>query len=169
MQICAVKECGRRLNGDGLCASHQRRWKRTGDPGPAFRRRVLTPVCAGPECVKRPVADDLCGTHYAQRRRGKPLTPIREWLRLPKPRRLADGARLLAEQGGVCAICGGVNRDGRALGQDHDHQCCPDLKRSCGNCRRGLLCHRCNMAIGQFQDDDQLMMKAVAYVRSWRS
>jgi Recombination endonuclease VII len=34
---------------------------------------------------------------------------------------------------------------------DHDHNCCPDEKRSCGKCLRGLLCLSCNTALGQIE------------------
>lgn len=47
-------------------------------------------------------------------------------------------------QGGVCAIC---EQPGKRLAMDHDHACCPGRK-ACGKCFRGLLCIRCNRAIG---------------------
>lgn len=46
---------------------------------------------------------------------------------------------------------------------DHDHTCCPG-KRSCGRCVRGLLCNRCNRALGQFGDDIETLRRAVAYL-----
>lgn len=74
----------------------------------------------------------------------------------------------LQEQGGGCAICGGINRStGRALAVDHDHKCCPSEK-SCGGCVRGLLCDNCNHGIGKFRDDPALLLKAVEYLRTWR-
>jgi Recombination endonuclease VII len=51
---------------------------------------------------------------------------------LPGAAELYD--RLLAEQGGVCAICGATPKT-RRLHIDHDHKT--------GRVR-GLLCHRCN-------------------------
>lgn len=71
----------------------------------------------------------------------------------------------LAKQDGTCAICNGVNADGRSLSVDHNHKCCPPRK-SCSKCWRGLLCQRCNHALGHFKDDPAVMRKAIAYVES---
>lgn len=55
--------------------------------------------------------------------------------------------QILDAQEGVCALCGELNHDGRALHVDHDHSCCgPD--KACQNCIRGLLCISCNRMIG---------------------
>lgn len=60
-----------------------------------------------------------------------------------------------------CQICGKVSP---VLDVDHDHDCCPGNKRSCGQCVRGFLCGDCNRAIGLFRDDVDAMKKAVAYL-----
>lgn len=63
---------------------------------------------------------------------------------------------LLAEQGGVCAICGGAETlAGRAFCVDHDHST---------GAIRGILCHRCNVCIGQASDDVDVLRRAVAYL-----
>lgn len=79
-------------------------------------------------------------------------------------------AELLHEQGGVCAICRQPETKVHAktglvmnLAVDHDRSCC-DGKRSCGRCIRGLLCSRCNHAIGLLDDDPDRMAAAAAYV-----
>ena len=66
--------------------------------------------------------------------------------------------QLLQGQGGGCAICGerrgGGRWDGR-LHVDHCHE---------GGHVRGLLCGRCNVAIGLFNDNQLLLQQASAYL-----
>lgn len=74
---------------------------------------------------------------------------------------------LLAAQGGACGVCGTTDPGGRN-GQwhiDHDHKCCPTPEKSCGKCVRGLLCQSCNMALGLFRDDPDIIARAIEYVR----
>lgn len=73
--------------------------------------------------------------------------------------------KMLASQGGGCAICGGQTKDGRAFFVDHDHSCCPG-QRTCGSCIRGLLCGDCNLGIGYFDDDISRITVAIAYLRA---
>lgn len=75
--------------------------------------------------------------------------------------------QMMLNQGGVCAICGGVNANGRALSVDHDHACCSG-KKSCGKCVRALLCGDCNMGLGKFRDNPELLQAAIDYVRMKR-
>lgn len=73
--------------------------------------------------------------------------------------------QMLAEQDGVCAICKkpetALQGNGprahvvRYLAVDHDHET--------GRVR-GLLCGACNMGLGQFGDDTEQLMAAVAYL-----
>jgi hypothetical protein len=42
-------------------------------------------------------------------------------------------------------------------------ECCPG-KKSCGKCIRGLLCARCNSAIGLFDEDPVTLHAAVEYL-----
>lgn len=75
-----------------------------------------------------------------------------------------DFEKLLAEQDGVCAICGQpethINRKSgiqTKLSVDHDHET--------GEVR-GLLCRNCNWAIGKLSTED-LLEKALEYVRKY--
>ena len=70
----------------------------------------------------------------------------------------------LADQGGVCHLCGaapsgGVKATAR-LHVDHDH--------TTGTVRM-LLCNGCNRGLGYLKDDPDLMERAAAYVRSYRT
>lgn len=62
------------------------------------------------------------------------------------------------EQGGRCAICGSPPFKAH-LDADHDHKT--------GKVR-GLLCNRCNTALGNFQEDVEILRKASSYLEKWR-
>ncbi len=69
---------------------------------------------------------------------------------------------MLNKQGGVCAICKKpetVEIAGRmrSLAVDHDHHTSKV---------RGLLCSRCNLGIGRFDDDADLLDEAARYIRA---
>jgi hypothetical protein len=69
-----------------------------------------------------------------------------------------------------CAIChqsetAKINGVVKELSIDHDHSCCPG-KTSCGRCIRGLLCQKCNSAIGYLNDDIELLNNAIEYLLS---
>lgn len=73
--------------------------------------------------------------------------------------------QLLADQGGCCAVCGTStpNGPGKRFHIDHDHACCARVG-SCGKCIRGLLCSRCNTALGLLGDDPGVYSRAAAYI-----
>lgn len=63
---------------------------------------------------------------------------------------------------GKCALCDSTYR----LAIDHDHNCCPGNSGCCGKCIRGVLCANCNMALGNFEDRSDVLLKAVQYLRA---
>jgi Recombination endonuclease VII len=63
-----------------------------------------------------------------------------------------DYSAILAAQQGGCAICGDQPEDGKSLHIDHNDDGV-----------RGILCVRCNNALGQFKDDPELMLRAAEY------
>ena len=70
----------------------------------------------------------------------------------------ADYERLLAEQGGCCAICGSASPGGHGnkyFSVDHDH-----VTRKV----RQLLCAFCNSGLGYFKDSLDRLRKAVSYL-----
>lgn len=72
---------------------------------------------------------------------------------------------MLVTQNGVCAVCHEPESiPGQRLAIDHDHGCCSGVK-SCGKCIRGLLCGKCNKAMGLLGDRVTLLLSAVAYLK----
>lgn len=71
-----------------------------------------------------------------------------------------DRAAMWEAQDGKCYLCGEPLDDPRRVRIDHDHSCCPP-NRSCRLCRRGLVHHRCNIAIG-YADDDPATLRRMA-------
>jgi hypothetical protein len=71
---------------------------------------------------------------------------------------LDDYDRMLEEQGGGCAICGDPPGQ-TALHVDHCHET---------GVVRGLLCFRCNSALGNLRDDPDIITLALVYVTRHR-
>lgn len=65
---------------------------------------------------------------------------------------------MLDKQNGGCAICGG-KAGKKSFAVDHDHK---------SGKVRGLLCGSCNVGIGHFRDDPELLEKAIKYIRKFR-
>jgi hypothetical protein len=70
---------------------------------------------------------------------------------------------LVLQQNNKCAICGknesctsNGSKEIKKLSVDHDH--------SNGKIR-GLLCYKCNIALGFFDDNIDLLMKAIEYLK----
>ena len=69
---------------------------------------------------------------------------------------LADYNETLKEQDNGCAICGKTSvEEGKRLSVDHDHET--------GQIR-GLLCMHCNLGLGWFMHDLELLGNATAYL-----
>lgn len=59
-------------------------------------------------------------------------------------------------QNGRCAICGGTNPSGVELAVDHDHET---------GQLRALLCHACNLMLGNGADNPSRLEAGAAYLR----
>lgn len=72
-----------------------------------------------------------------------------------------DYEQLFEQQNGVCAICGKIETRictkgiVQSLSVDHDHS---------SGLVRGLLCDRCNKAIGMLYHNTDLFIKAIEYL-----
>jgi hypothetical protein len=69
---------------------------------------------------------------------------------------------LIEAQGNACKLCRGDL--GESWQVDHDHACCPSKIKTCGKCVRGVLCRRCNIGLGHFRDNPELLIAASLYV-----
>lgn len=73
---------------------------------------------------------------------------------------LEEYEKLLESQGGKCAICPTVLDSSQSTTIPHvDH-----VHNQTGRIR-GLLCLRCNLGLGSFRDNPQLLKRAVDYLR----
>ena len=64
---------------------------------------------------------------------------------------------MLSAQGGACAICRTATPGKKSFGVDHNHAT---------NALRGLLCGRCNSALGGFKDSEDNLRRAILYLRT---
>jgi hypothetical protein len=93
---------------------------------------------------------------WAEKNRDKRLKKLREiHLRNKFGLTPDEYDRMLEAQGGVCALCESSPTPGISLHVDHDH--------GTGEIR-GLLCVRCNNALGLFREDADLLKRAARYV-----
>ena len=68
---------------------------------------------------------------------------------------LEEYGAMLEAQNHVCAICLEARPDERTLHVDHDHET---------GVIRGLLCFRCNNALGDFREEYELFQRAANYL-----
>jgi hypothetical protein len=156
-RVCSVPDCDRPHKARGLCAQHWKHVRLYGEVRPIKPYDLQGRVCGIKDCGQPAVAKLRCRQHlqygYNLSRFGIDV---------------GDFVRMQDEQGGVCAICGDTNTNGKALSVDHDHECCPG-DRSCGACIRGLLCAHCNFAVGMMRDDPDRLRAAAAYIERKRA
>lgn len=138
-KLCAVHLEKGRANNERQRRKHSARWAAEKKATRAARRSLgLCSLCGKP--VKP--GHSMCSVHLENqrtrnRKRHYGLT-TEEW------------NTLFAEQNGLCAIC--FNPD--PLDVDHDHR----SKKV-----RGLLCQKCNKALGLFHDSLDVLRSALTY------
>lgn len=92
--------------------------------------------------------------HKAERSAARKVAHLRQYGLTPD-----TFAALLDRQGGGCAICGTSTPGGKGqFHVDHDHDLGPTAVR-------GLLCHHCNLGLGNFKDDTSHLRQAIAYLQ----
>lgn len=75
--------------------------------------------------------------------------------------------QIFNEQNGVCKICKMQEVNGKRLAVDHDHSCCAGAS-SCGQCIRGLICFKCNTALGMVNDDIYILNSMIEYLKKYK-
>jgi hypothetical protein len=87
---------------------------------------------------------------------------LRNW-RLKKDHgiTLDEYEQMVSDQGGVCKICRRPPRGGRT---HHDQMLHVDHDHATGRIR-GLLCRHCNVAIGFFDEDVEIITAAIRYIQ----
>lgn len=106
-----------------------------------------------------------CGNAIGRAWEAKNIDRVRELRRRGDIRRYGiepeDYDRILKQQGGKCAICGGGElRPGDSLHIDHCHE---------SHIVRGLLCGNCNRGLGMFKDNIDLLLTAIGYLEVSRA
>jgi hypothetical protein len=72
------------------------------------------------------------------------------------------------EQEGKCKTCGAFPERGKPLHADHDHTCCPKGSM-CVRCFRGMLCSRCNFALGWVYDNVTVLRALITHLEDHRN
>lgn len=159
----ALREQKRQFNRE----YHAKRW--ASDPEyrakkrAASRKQVAQPDYNSKrrEARKRRSPEQLEGdTERARRWAANHYERVREGhLRRKYDITVAEVDRMLAAQGFACRLCEAPFSDRKPYNIDHCHST---------GVVRGLLCVRCNTALGKFQDDAALLRKAANYVEAAR-
>lgn len=188
---CTIEGCDTKIHSKGLCSMHYRRNRVHGDPNVAWPNRRTDRICTVEGCDRSQKTRTYCDKHYQVWRahgdagyvRPKGEVPHgtltgygmhgcrcdlcraaqaqsnrRNQLRANFGITPEDYDRMWAAQGGVCAICrleGSGRLSGRLMAVDHDH--------TTGKVR-GLLCQRCNHAVGLLHDSPDRAMALAAYL-----
>lgn len=146
---CLVDGCNRlkRRNGPKTkyCDMHGRRNFLNGDTGQAEPKKVFSyngKKCQVDECKEVAKKKGLCSPHYNS------------------IRNTTLSAQIIHDmKKGGCQVCGEFDK----LRVDHDHHCCPE-NSSCDKCVRGILCHKCNTALGLLGDNLDKIMSLATYL-----
>ena len=137
----------------GLCPSHYRRWLDSGTwPETPISTKVFkkhTGECLRPDCTAMSRGSGYCMKHYSRARIYVTKYNMNGW---------DDFDLLWSRCDGVCGVCKkSLDPDSRDTHVDHDHAT---------GLVRGLLCQRCNQALGFLDDDIDRAHGVVLYLQN---
>ncbi len=193
MATCKIEGCGKTAFCRGWCSQHYNRWQRHGDPLALTRNPPMQPGATSRTCPRcgqvkaldqygvRPsgAAKGYCkpcmaeyDAEYAKTAEGAPKRKRAALKYSGSEKRLdlelrkrygisaAEYHAMVKRQGGRCAIC----RSESVMVEQVDRRWHVDHCHKTGKVR-GLLCNRCNMAIGLLGDDPDRAVRAAKYLR----
>jgi predicted nucleic acid-binding Zn ribbon protein len=148
--ICCSRECG---------VTHQNRKRAEAKRAKVLADRKPCPECGGPLPETHSAHWTYCSTACKKKVNG------RTWrAKSPEYMRkylygMAEGdfQAMLERQGGGCAICGTSDWRGRHSAPHVDH--CHTTGKV-----RGILCHKCNLMLGNADDDPARLQAAARYI-----
>lgn len=189
---CTIAGCDKTQFCRTWCTTHYCRWQRHGDPLKVTRTPPMAPDATEKFCPRCEIAKPL--SSFGERKETKNRASLKgyclecegayhtdytatdvgrearrkaslKWSKNNREYRLlrnygiteADYDRMALEQGGRCAICATDDPGGGNEFWSVDH--CHDSGRV-----RGLLCNKCNMALGLMGDDPVRLTSAIAYL-----
>lgn len=168
MVSCRVEGCSNPANVPGsardLCRAHYRRWQRYGTELEPLRR-IMTYAgdeCSEIGCVKPVMAHGLCDNHdHKMRRRCDPEGQRRRNLAFKERFRSKQEQLMGRPRPLLCELC---NQPGEGRGSKKWAGICFDHDHKTGQ-PRGWLCDRCNKILGLVDEDQELLIKMIAYLK----
>lgn len=162
MKICMIEDCTSGVSARKLCGTHYQRFRTNGTLDTISPRTLhslteisvegRTAICVicGPVKARKSGKQWKCAsTRHRSKTFGKEETNI------PNGVLTDEVIRLMKEQNNLCGICNKPEVHDRRLALDHCHVT--------GKIR-GLLCHRCNVGLGNFDDNLEGIRKAYEYL-----
>lgn len=124
----------------------------------SYRKEYWDEYKTRPEVIAKRKENSRRASDWLKAHPEKRLTAQRRW-RMKKQYgiTLEEYEILLEKQNGMCAICKSENTHskGYCFAVDHDHKT--------GKVR-GLLCHQCNLALGNIKDNVQTLHSMIRYL-----